>query len=136
MIEKALFACITTDSTISALMGLRLFPNKIPQGQPMPTAEYKQEAGKREQMMSGPAGMVNSQYTVICYGESYSAAKGLAEAVRKRLDGFRGVVEGVTIDVMMLIDEVDKPEFKPGTDILNRYGKELTFVVWFKELVT
>ena len=80
--------------------------------------------------------MVNSQYTVICYGESYSAAKGLAEAVRKRLDGFRGVVEGVTIDVMMLIDEVDKPEFKPGTDILNRYGKELTFVVWFKELVT
>ena len=53
MIEKALFACITTDSTISALMGLRLFPNKIPQGQPMPTAEYKQEAGKREQMMSG-----------------------------------------------------------------------------------
>jgi len=136
MIEKALFTHITTDSTITALMGTRLFPNKIPQGQPLPAAEYKQEAGKREHMMSGPAGMVDSQYTITCYGSTYAAAKELAEAVRKRLDGFRGVVEGITIDVMMLIDELDKPEFKPGTDILNRYGKELTFVVWFKESVT
>jgi hypothetical protein len=136
MIEKALFTRITSDSTIAALMGLRLFPNKIPQGQPLPAAEYKQKAGKRQQSMSGPLGMVDSQYTITCYGVNYSVAKELSEAVRKRLDGFRGIVEGITIDLIILIDELDVPEFKPGTDILNRYGKELTFVVWFKESLT
>jgi hypothetical protein len=135
-IEQALFTHITTDSTIVALMGTRLFPNKIPQGQPLPAAEYQQNKGDREHDMEGAVGMVNSEYTVICYGESYSAAKELAEAVRKRLDGYSGIVGGVTIDVMMLTDELDKPEFKPGTDILSRYGKQLTFTVWFKESVT
>jgi hypothetical protein len=136
MIEKALFAHVTTDTTIATLIGSRLFPNKIPQGASLPAAEYKQEAGKREHTMTGPVGMVDSKYTIVCYGTGYSAAKELAEAVRKRLDGYNGIVEGVTIDVIMLIDEFDVPEFKPGTDILNRYGKSLTFVVWFKETVT
>lgn len=132
-IEQALFTHITTDSTIAALMGLRLYPNKIPQGQPLPAAQYTQQAGKREHTMQGPAGMVDSEYTIICYGTTYAAAKELAEAVRKRMDGFSGVVEGVTIDVIILTDELDVPEFKPSTDILSRYGKQLTFTVWFKE---
>ena len=52
------------------------------------------------------------------------------------MDGFSGVVGGVMIDVIFLTDELDVPEFKAGTDILGRYGKKLTFTVWFKESVT
>src|SRR3989304_3050319 len=104
MIEKALFTHVTTDTAIAALIGQRLFPNKIPQGQPLPAAEYTQSKGDRVHHMEGPAGMVDSEYTIICYGESYSSAKTLAEAVRKRMDGYSGIVEGVTIDVIMLTD--------------------------------
>lgn len=135
-IEQALFTHVTSDATIAALIGTRLFPNKIPQGQPLPAAEYKQNKGDRVQTMDGPDGMVDAEYTIVCYAATYAQARELAEAVRKRLDGYSGVVAGVTIDVIMLIDELDVPEFKPGTDILNRYGKSLTFVVWFKETVT
>ena len=56
MIEQALFTHITTDSTIAALMGPRLFPNKIPQGQPLPAAEYQQEGGVRTHTMAGADG--------------------------------------------------------------------------------
>jgi hypothetical protein len=136
MIEKALFTHVTSDTVIAALIGTRFFPNQIPQKESLPAATYQQGKGDREHDMEGAVGMVNSEYTVICYGESYSAAKELAEAVRKRLDGYSGIVGGVTIDVIMLTDELDVPEFKPGTDILSRYGKRLTFTVWFKESVT
>jgi hypothetical protein len=143
MIEQALFTHVTSDIMITALIYTnspyphhRFFPNKIPQGELLPAATYQQNKGDRVHHMEGPAGMVDSEYTIICYGTTYPAAKELAEAVRKRLDGYRGIVAGVTIDVILLIDELDVPEFKPGTDILSRYGKQLTFTVWFKESVT
>jgi hypothetical protein len=136
MIEQALFTHITTDSTITDLMGTRLFPNKIPQGQPLPAAEYQQDGGKREHTMAGADGLVDSEYFITCYAESYSKAKELAMAIRQRMDGFSGTVGGVVIDVIFLTNEVDVPEFKAGTDILSRYGKKLTFTVWFKESVT
>ena len=136
MIERALYTHITESSTIAALIGVRLFPNQIPQGQKMPAAVYQQSKGVRQHTMDGPVGMVDSQYSVTCYAESYSQAKSLSEAIRNRLDGYRGTVGGVEIDAIFLIDEFDVPCSKAGTDILNRFGKNLTFIVWFRELTT
>lgn len=136
MIEQALYSRITSDSTIAALIGTRFFPNQIPQGQKLPAVIYKQEKGDREHIMAGAVGLVNSQYSITCYAESYSQAKELSEAVRKCLDGYSGTVESVSIEGIFLEDETDVPGFKAGTDVLNRFGKSLTFVVWYKESVS
>jgi len=136
MIEQALYTLITSDSTIAALIGTRLFPAQIPQGQQLPAVVYLQDIGKRIHTMAGAVGLVNSEYTITCYAESYSKARELSEAIRKHLIGYSGTVDGVVIDTILLIDEVDVPSFKAGTDVLNRFGKSLTFVVWFKEQVT
>ncbi len=133
VIEKALFTRITTDTTIATLISTRFFPNQIPQGQLLPAAIYQQGKGEREHTMAGPAGLVNAEYTITCYAVSYSQVKTLSETIRKRLDGYKGTVGDVVIGGIFLVDEVDVPSFKAGTDVLNRFGKSLTFVVWFKE---
>lgn len=135
-IEKALFTALVLNPAVSALVSSRIYPNKIPQKVRMPALAYQQNGGKRDHTMSGPIGMVNSVFDISCESESYSGARALAKAVRQCLDGYKGTVGTVEIGAVFLIDEYDVPSVAAGTDVLTRYAKNLTFVVWFKEAVT
>lgn len=135
-IETALVTKLEAAASVIALVGDRIFPNRIPQGVGMPAIAYEQLSGPRDHVMDGNTGLANTNYIFKCSCAIYAQAKAVSEAVRIELDGFRGTVGGIAISCIMLEDEKDEPETRPGTDELMRFVKVLNFKVAFQETTT
>ena len=132
-IEEAIVYILVNDSDVNGLAGERVWPNLVPQGEKLPGITYQQISGPREQMMSGPAGMVRARYQLNCWAESYEAAKDLFDAVRLAMDSYIGTVLSVVIDLITVENEGDVPEEEEGLDVLRRYGKRMDCLIWYKE---
>ena len=131
--ETALITKLEAAAPVVALVGERIFPNRIPQGVGMPAIAYEQLSGPRDHVMDGNTGLVSTNYVLRCSCSIYAQAKAVSEAVRIELDGYQGTVGGIAISCIMLIDEKDDPEVKPGTDKLMRFVKVLIFTISFQE---
>ena len=101
----------------------------------MPAIAYQQISGPRDHVMDGVSGLVNSRYQFNCWAESYAGAKNLSEAVRIELDSYSGTVNSREIEVIHLDNEGDMPMVVDDIEKLNRYGKRLDFIVWYKEVI-
>lgn len=132
-IETALFKLLADDAAVGAICANRIYPKWAPQGTAMPAVTYDQLAGERLQVTSGPTGNVDSTFEFTCWAKSYLETRTLADAVRQVLDGFDGVSDTITIQSIQLEDESDVPSEVAGVDVLKRFGKILSFAVWFDE---
>jgi hypothetical protein len=132
-IETALYKILADDATVGAICGNRIYPKWIPQGTAFPAVTYNQLAGERLQVTAGPVGMVDSSFEFTCWASSYLVTRQLADAVRQALDGFASVSDTINIQSIQLEDESDVPSEVAGVDVLKRFAKILSFVVWFDE---
>ena len=99
----------------------------------MPAVIYKETGGPRDEVLSGPSGLINGAFDIVCYSDIYSTARSVATAIRQALDGYSGTVLGVKIEAIHLANENDEPTFPAGRDIIKRYAKRLNFRVWYKK---
>lgn len=132
-IEAAIYTRLTTDAAVAALIGDRVFPNAVPQGSEYPAIDYEQTSGIRDQVMDGPTGLVSSIFDIRCKGKTYIETRTLADAVRARLDGFAGTIDGQIISSASVTDEYDEPVISPGDRENRIFTKLLQFTIWFKE---
>lgn len=112
-IETALDRLLSTTATVTALAGTRIYPNVLPQGSTLPALVYSKVSGARIQHLQGPAGRARSRVTIVCWGTTYAAAKGLADVVRRALDGYQGIISsgGSPVETMqttiLIANEID-----------------------------
>ena len=132
-IEQALYTLMSNDSTLGGYVSTRIYPSIVPQGAAMPAITYQQISGMRDDVMTGPTGLVESRFQINCWAETYKETRILSNAVENVFDGFDGTANNVVIQCIHLVDEGDMPQISPGADVLKRYGKRLDFIVWFKE---
>ena len=132
-IEQALYTLMSNDSTLGGYVGTRIYPSIVPQGAAIPAITYQQISGFRDNVMTGPTGLVESRFQINCWAETYRETRILSNAVENILDGFVGTVEKVTIQAIFCVDEGDMPQISPGANVLKRHGKRLDFIVWFEE---
>jgi hypothetical protein len=83
--------------------------------------------------MSSPDEMVETRYQISCWGEDYSDARSVADAVRGALSNFSGVAASITIDHATIINETDLPAYGNESDKITRFGKGIDFIIWFRE---
>jgi len=117
-IERALFHRLTNDQPIPAL-GNRLYPVAAPARVQLPYAIFTRVSATRARHTLGPSGLVSARFQIDTYSNAYATARAVAEAIRKRLDGFRGVVANnawtCRIEGISLISDQDlhEPEIEP-----------------------
>ena len=111
-IETGLYAYLTANSGVSAIVSTRLYPLKLPQGATLPALAYQLISNARpHDITAGPTGHAFPRFQITSYAESYSAAKSLAAAVRSALDGYRGAMGSETgVGGVALIGERDSFE--------------------------
>ena len=132
-IEAAIFKSLTEDSSISTIIGTRLFPLVIPQDGSMPAITYQQISGDRDHVLSGPTGFTKNRYQFNCWATTYGGAKRLFEALRIFWDGFSGTVLTIAIQCVQMENEIDSIAKKPGVDVIDRFGKQADFIISFTE---
>lgn len=89
-IESDLRTYLIADTTVAALVATRMYPQFLPQSVTYPAISYSVVSRVSSRDLSGPSGRVRVRISVNCWAETYAEAKSLSEAVRQRLDGFKG----------------------------------------------
>lgn len=133
-VEEALYETLTASTSVTAVVGTRVYPLKAPQNPSYPLAVYQRVSwlgvGGLEHQIT-PTGRPRIRFR--CYGEKYySQAKAAADVIRTTLDGFEGVVTvgstTVTLQAVTLSYEVDT--WEDLSDERGVYVSILDFIIY------
>lgn len=89
MIEADLVAHLKADTTLSTLLGGRIYPLTAPQNVVKPYITYQVVANIGEQCFSGGIYQQDIRFQIDCWSLTYSNVKAIKEAVINRLIGFK-----------------------------------------------
>ena len=117
---------LLTDATLSGLVGVRLYPNILPQNPTMPAVTITIISGDRQSSNDGPGGLNGPRVQIDCWGTSYASADAVFEAIRKKLDGKKsGIILGAFMDS-------DRDFYEPEP---KYYRRSADYFVWHTEVV-
>lgn len=122
MIEEAL-------QSILVDVERRTYGFKLPTDAQLPAITFMKVSAPRDQTQEGPSGLVSARIQVSSWGENYTASKVLSKDVRFALDGYKGALNGVRIDGVELLNEMDGNEAEPNIfqtimDFRVKYAEE------------
>ena len=106
-IEDALYTRLSGHAGLSALIGDRIYPVKLPQSPVYPAIIYEARGGDRLHNMGVDAGIRRPIFQIACVAATYDAATNVGEQVIAALSRFRGTVGGIVIQDVLMIDEPD-----------------------------
>lgn len=115
-----LVAFLGNASAISALVGLRIYPQELPQKPTLPALTYNQISAVRVRELAGPAGKARRRIQIDCWASTYKGAHALADAVRQTLEPFYGSMANTEVGSIMLDNEFDLFEEEAGVTGIYR----------------
>jgi hypothetical protein len=110
---------------VTALIGTRLYPVVLPQAPTFPAVSYQWISGVGFPNMENTGSLRMQRVQFTAWAPTYTAAVQVFEAVRARLNGFKGVNGGTQFEGAFFVNEVDLYEPEP-----QLYGRAGDFFVW------
>ena len=106
-IETGLNAHLLADGGVAAIVGDRVYPINVPQDVDLPAVAYMRISGAPDYTHDGESGLESARFQFTCEALTYSAAKGLALAVRAAISGYTGAMDDVTIGALLIENDRD-----------------------------
>ncbi len=119
---------LAADPSVAALVGDRIAPPPVVQASTMPAVTYQRISTVEPVDLDGMPGLCRIRLQVDCWAPTQDAAEELAEAVKAKLRGFSGTVEGRSIKGVFVDGENDAP-YEPDVK-LHRVSAD--YLVVFK----
>lgn len=107
VVEEAVKARLAAVAGVTALISTRVYPVKLPQSATLPAVTYQRVSTIRENAMGADPGVARTRLQVTSAATSYSALKGVTEAVRAALQRYSGTIGGVVVLDVFLDNETD-----------------------------
>ena len=106
---QGLYDHLTADPAVTALIGVRFTPAPALQGGATPYAVYQLIGIVRERTraLDGPNPLVRARVQIDVYADTLLAAQAAAAAIRRALDGYRGLLGTVKAGSIMVEDDRD-----------------------------
>lgn len=133
-VTQALYALLTADTAVAALVAARVHPGFLPQGATLPAIAQTRISGQDVDTLAGSNGLAHARIQVSCWAATYAGAAALGDAVRLALHGYQGTVtvgaNSLVVQSIRLQDQGDQPEPSPGHEQDRRYGRRLDFEIY------
>ena len=127
-IESALYTLLTSDSSVAALVGTRIYPLLVPDGTTLPAVAYQQISLVPRKTHSGPNALLHERYQLTVHASGYDSARTVRRALRDCLDGYVGDVGMVHIQEIQVQNEYD------GFDLDSDFATvRIDLIVHFEE---
>lgn len=124
MLEESIFSHLSTVAAITTYVGAsssaRIYPVYLPQDPTLPAMSYQRISSQPQVSMGGFCNLDNPRIQIDCWATSYSAVKGMAEAVRDAMMSAAG---------FNALEISDQDLFEPDLEI---YRVSIDFSCWFK----
>lgn len=112
-----LFSFLTVPAI--AAIGDRVYPRRLPRDPVLPAITYRRiDTAQRVRSQSGPSGLVTPRIQFDIWATDPDVADQVAEALRLRLDGYRGQMGDVPVGSVELVGDVDDDD--PETGLYRR----------------
>lgn len=120
--DEALFAALTADVGVSAIVGSAIYWNEYPQGIAAPAIVLNIISGADQPTLRGTDSVWTYRVQIDCYGTSRPQARTLSRAVLDLLNGYRagGILGAFIISQRDMSAEVDAP--------VHRYSMDFSIV--------
>lgn len=128
-IEAGLYAYLTADAGVSAVIGNRLYPLAIPQGATLPAAAYQRISYRNLLAHDGVTNYATVRVQITCTADTYDSAKSASEAIRQACDGYSGVMGAYTVHECEIVTMLDG--YNQDTD---RHTVRLDVMIHFAEV--
>jgi hypothetical protein len=116
---------------LAALVGDRITPNRLTQGEDLPAVVWSFFGGAPINVSTGPSGTVNREIRVQSMGRTYAESKQVAAAVEAALSGWTDDVSGLSVSPVLLIAERDEYELIPDAGDQPVQLVVQDFSVWY-----
>lgn len=104
---KAIFELLSNDTTVTGLVGTKIYPNIIAQQTTYPAVAYSQVSEEFDSSKDGPIPTGRFTYQFDIYADTYPTAQSIANAIKSTLDWYTGTAAGQTISRIKKGDESD-----------------------------
>lgn len=95
--QKALVNRLLSDSTLSGLIGTKLFPENVPQSIELPACYYMSDNNPPQYCDNGTA-VIAGVFTVVAYARTKTGVMSIADAITARLSRYSGTLESEKIE--------------------------------------
>lgn len=125
--EAAVYALLSAAPAITALVGTRIYPGQVPEGQPLPALAIEHISSVRLGRIDAqaPTHPTQTRVQVNVVAATYPGVKALRDAVTAALQYQRGSLGGGT--VIAILPDVAGPDL--SVPALNLYHQPLDFLV-------
>lgn len=128
MLEEGLYARLKADITIKGYVGDNVFPLVQPHGSDGPCVIYARIGSLRSQTLCYTDKATRAIIDIDSYSKNYLTTKRIADAVRKSLVDFTGLMGDTRVKNVSLESELDLTDPEPGY-----YRVAQTFFIWYVE---
>jgi hypothetical protein len=129
-LETDLRTHILASSGLSALIGTRLYPDRLPQNATLPAVVYQEVSSVPVDHVHGAAGrLVRSRYQFTVWAATRASAKTIDEAIRARIDGTgRSTIGTTAIHAILRQERVSGWDFDADDDHVAT-----DYYIWYRE---
>ena len=129
--EHVIYTLITGAAPVTALIGSRIYPSRLPQNTAMPAIAYQLISGVELDPIDAQAGyqIMRSRVQVTAMGKNYSDVKNILEAVRIACNYKSGLIGGY--QVLSITRDSIGPDLRD--DDLSIYIQSIDFMVMHYE---
>lgn len=113
-IEEGFVAYLKTRVAITALIADELYPYPLKQEPLLPAITYQRIDAPRIKAHDGPTRLASPRFQFDVWADTRAGARNTANALISELDGFRGVMGGVTVHEASVENDFDERD--PETD--------------------
>ena len=128
-IEQAIFNRLSTFAGLTALVGARIYPVRLPTRPDYPAISYFRVSRAANRTFGGNTPSASPRLQFDCWAKTYTGVKAIADQVIAALEGFSGTLGGpggVDVQAIYLENEMDS-DFEDSADL---YHTILEFTVW------
>lgn len=130
-IEEALSAHLKAHVGLSALVSTRIYWDEAPQGAALPFVVALNISDVKNHSLTGQYALEQPIYQFTAYAETKAAAKQIAAQIKAALQDYSGVMSGVRVQYIQLLNELSTLE--TGADGTTKtYTTDLEFQVNFE----
>ncbi len=128
MIGKLIYSRLSTDGSITAYIGTKIYPDITPQNVQYPFVVYTITNSLPVDYKDGQSNLEEITLQIDVYTQSYDDTQNLANLIRNRLDRFTGTVEGVEVQTIKYVSS-DSQVFNAE---LSVYWMSIDFMINMK----
>jgi len=134
MVEKAIYAVLSTEPEVTSIVSNRSFPVVADQDAALPFIAVSRKSTDRKHTLSGEShNLPVALMHLTCWATTHQAARDLADVLLQVFDGLSGTHGGVEVHKTFIEDEFDGFDFLTDGKEKPAYSITVALRVWYRE---